>query len=208
MPRGVGESYAARWREPDQSIALGKVIVDVDGLRLEGSTAEGRLSRRVIPYAQLTGVRIGREPAEQLGSSRSLVLERSSGPALCLDVLGPGMLFELADALTALATAAAEQAERVVLVLPLRADSLEQARTILAGGPAFDPAETGLERHDVFLTDSEAVFLFEGANAADIVQRLVSDPAVFAAAVRWKTLLAAAPRLGRRTYTWTQTRRH
>jgi len=201
LKRGSGESYAAIWRAPGGQVAHGKVVLDRDMLRLEGSSAEG-LSRREIRYTEIEGVRVGRGPDERLNSRPTLVLERRSAPALQLDVLGAGMLFELADVLAALTLDRQERYERVTLVVPLKRNVLEQARALVAAGAPFDPEEQGLQRHEVFLTDREAVFLFEGLAAGDVVQRLARDPGAWRAAVKWRPLLAGAPRLAESAYSW------
>jgi hypothetical protein len=203
MPKqGQGESYAAIWREPTGTIARGKAELNPHALLLDGVAAEGQLSRREIPYTQIEGVRIGRTPEERLNSRPTLVLERASSPPLQLDVLGAGMLFELADLLAALTLERRERYERVTLIVPLKNDRVEQARALIAAGPPFDPETKGLERHEVFLTASEAVFLFEGPSAADVVQRLARDPAAWRAAMKWRPILDGAPRLARSAYSW------
>jgi hypothetical protein len=200
--QGRGESYAAIWREPDGAIARGKVVLDSDRLRLEGAAGEGRLSRRELPYTELVGVRVGRGSGERLNDRPTLVLERASAPPLHLDVLGAGMLFELADLLAALTLERTERFERIAVVVPLKQDALEHARALVASGPPFDPAEKGLERHEVFFTETEAVFLFEGPEVGDAVQRLARDPGAWRSAFEWRRLLAGAPRLARSAYSW------
>jgi hypothetical protein len=153
-------------------------------------------------YTEIVAVRIGRGAAERLNDRRTLVLERASAPALQLDVLGPGMLHELADLLAALTLERAERFERVVLVVPLKEDAVEDARALVSAGPPFDPGERALQRHEVFFTDSEAVFLFEGPDAGQVVQRLARDPGAWRAALRWRRLLAGAPRLAGSAYSW------
>ena len=197
-----GDSYAAVWREPGSDIAHGKLVLDHDALRLEGMTGDGLVSRRRIEYEEIRGVRIGRTPTERLNGRPTLVLERASAPPLQLGVLGAGMLFELSDVLAALALERQERYERIILVVPLKESQVERARALIAAGPPFDPDEKGLERHEVFLTGKEAVFLFEGPSASDVVQRHARDPGAWQAAVKWRPLLAGAPRLARSFYRW------
>jgi hypothetical protein len=196
------ESYAALWREPEGSIARGKVVLRPDVLELDGATEGGSLSRRRLPYAEITGVRIGRGRQERLNNRPTLVVERTSGAALALDVLGPGMLAELAELLAELTTERRDALDRVVVLVPLRKGSLDAARALVASGPPFDPDESGLVRHEVFFTDREVLFLFEGPGAGEVVQRLARDPATWRAATRWRRLLAGAPRLARSAYAW------
>jgi hypothetical protein len=75
-------------------------------------------------------------------------------------------------------------------------------QALLAEGPPFDPGATPLERHDVFVTDREVVFLFEGPEAREAVQELAGDPGVWRAAARWRELLAGRPRIADDVYAW------
>jgi hypothetical protein len=196
-----GESYAALWREPGAALAHGKLVLDPDLVRLEGITADGLVSRREVPYTAIEAVRIARGA----NGRPTLVIDRTSAPPLQLDVPGAGILFELSDLLALLTLERRERYERVTLVVPLKKNRIQQAHTLVAEGPPFDPLTKGLERHEVFLTDTEAVFLFEGPNAADTVQRLARDPAAWRQAIKWRPLLAGAPRLARSAYTWRRT---
>jgi hypothetical protein len=90
---------------------------------------------------------------------------------------------------------------RAVLVLSLRDDATERAAELLRGGPPFDPEAVGLERHHVFLTDREAVFVFE-ADSPDAAERLVGDGAFWSAASAWEELVEGPPRLAEDLYSW------
>jgi hypothetical protein len=56
---------------------------------------------------------------------------------------------------------------RFVITARLREGSAEKVAQILREGPPFDIAETSLERHEVFLSEGEVVFLFEGTHAEE-----------------------------------------
>ena len=90
---------------------------------------------------------------------------------------------------------------RAVVVLPLRDGASEQAAQLLRGGPPFDPEEVGLARHHVFLTDDEAVFVFEADNL-EAAERLLGGETFWNAAAAWKELVAGPPRLAEDAYTW------
>lgn len=92
--------------------------------------------------------------------------------------------------------------ERVIVVAPLREGSREVARMLLESGPPFDPAEVGLVAHSVLLTESEALFVFEGDNAAAVVHELVGRAEVWQAATTWRQWLAGKPRLAETAYSW------
>ena len=90
---------------------------------------------------------------------------------------------------------------RAVVVVPLREGVSEQAAELLHGGPPFDPEEIGLERHHVFLTDREAVFVFE-ADSRDAAEKLIGEGRFWSAASAWKDLVEGPPRLADDVYSW------
>ena len=86
-------------------------------------------------------------------------------------------------------------------MLPLAGGASERVAELLRKGPPFDPAEIGLGRHQVFLTEREAIFLFESVSA-EAAERLLSSSRVWAAAAAWKELVAGPPRLADEAYSW------
>jgi hypothetical protein len=88
----------------------------------------------------------------------------------------------------------------VIVVLPLKKSALEQVRELLAKGPPFDPVAAGLDRYQVFLTDREAVFVFE-ASTRSVLERLVADPG-WAAGAAWQDLVAGPVRAAEDAYSW------
>ena len=63
------------------------------------------------------------------------------------------------------------------------------------------PETAGLERHHVFLTDHEVVFVFE-ADEPDAAERLASDPTLWDAMAGWSDLVAGPPRIADDVYSW------
>lgn len=92
--------------------------------------------------------------------------------------------------------------ERVIVVAPLRDGTREVARMLLESGPPFDPAEVGLVSHAVLLTESEALFVFEGEDAAAVVHELVGRAEVWQAATAWREWLSGKPRIAETAYSW------
>jgi hypothetical protein len=90
---------------------------------------------------------------------------------------------------------------RAVLVLPLVEGAQALVAELLRKGPPFDPDEIGLGRHQVFLTEREAVFLFEAESLATS-ERLLSTSRLWTAAAAWKDLVAGPPRLADGVYSW------
>ena len=93
---------------------------------------------------------------------------------------------------------------RLVVVAPLKPGARGAARLLVESGPPFDPGETRLTAHEVFLTDHEAVFLFEGEDARKAVEELAGDPGVWRAATAWRECLDGRPRIADETYVWTR----
>lgn len=93
---------------------------------------------------------------------------------------------------------------RLVVVAPLKEGARDQAHELLEQGPPFELDTTPLEQHAVFLTDREVVFLFEGPDVRDTVQRLAQDPGVWRTAAAWRSCLAGRPRLADSAYDWSR----
>ncbi len=90
---------------------------------------------------------------------------------------------------------------RLTIVVPLVEGARPKAEALLRKGPPFDPETAGLEQHHVFLTDHEAIFLFE-SEAKDAVERLADDPKLWTALAGWGDLVAGTPRLAEDVYSW------
>lgn len=91
---------------------------------------------------------------------------------------------------------------RLVVVVPLADGARERARELLEQGPPFDPAATHLERHSAYLTDREAVFVFETPGDEPPLQLRAEDPALLYAAEAWRDLMAGRPRKAQPVYSW------
>ena len=94
---------------------------------------------------------------------------------------------------------------RAVLVVPLVEGAQQRAAELLRHGPPFDPEEIGLGRHQVFVTENEAVFLFE-SDSPGAAERLLSTSRLWAAAAAWKDLVAGPPRLADNAFSWVRAR--
>jgi len=89
-----------------------------------------------------------------------------------------------------------------VVVVPLQEGKHELVREFLAEGPPFDPGGIGLERHEVFLTEREAVFLFESPKGARVLERLLAEPELWDVASAWQHSAAEMPRLAEEVFRW------
>jgi len=93
---------------------------------------------------------------------------------------------------------------RLVLVVPLREGTAARARELLDEGPPFELGASELERHEVFLTDREAVFLFETAGDEPPLRLQAGDPTLRKAAAAWRECLAGRPRKAETAFSWTR----
>ena len=91
----------------------------------------------------------------------------------------------------------------LVVVAPLREGMQDRARELLAQGPPFDPDATAFDRHEVFLSEREVVFVFEGRKeSGGALELSADDPAVWRAAEAWAECLEGRPRVARSAYAW------
>ena len=77
-------------------------------------------------------------------------------------------------------------------------------RELLAHGPPFDPDALGLDAHQVFLTSSEAIFVFASRLGAGALEPLLQEPELWRSAAAWHDYLAGPPRIAEDVYSWTR----
>jgi hypothetical protein len=100
--------------------------------------------------------------------------------------------------------AVADSASHLVVVAPLAKGTRERARELVADGPPFEPKGTDLSLHRVYLTEREAVFVFESAQPRVVIEQLTGDARMWRAAAAWRDILAARPRLAEQVYDWSR----
>jgi hypothetical protein len=97
--------------------------------------------------------------------------------------------------------------EQIAVVAHLRPGAEPEARRLVEGGAPFDPAEAGLERHAVYVSADEVVFVFEGPEVEWIVDEMVDAPFQWRLAeafAAWRTLIDGQPRIARPAYAWSR----
>lgn len=193
-------SYGVVWKEGDSSLATGKLELRPLGIRLEG-----REGIREIPYDLLSGVRVGRLAGERIDGRPSVVLEQRLGaPVRIGTVATQSLVGEIVERVAA-RQLGEEAAMRVAIVLPIKQESHEAVRGLLDAGPPFDPAQIpGLDRHQVFLTSEEAIFVFESPLQHEALEPLVADPELWRAAAAWREHIAGAPRVAEDAFSWSR----
>jgi hypothetical protein len=99
--------------------------------------------------------------------------------------------------------------ERLALVARLTPGAQVRAEELLAKGPPFDLQESGFVRHNVFLSATEVVFVFEAHEVEWLVSALVDDPfqwMVIDAIDAWRPLIDGHPRIAREQFSWERDR--
>jgi len=91
--------------------------------------------------------------------------------------------------------------ERLAVVVPVRKGKHDKAQRLLAEGPPFDPEHVGLERHEVFLGERDAIFVFDATSDVSLA-KLLADAALWASAAAWHDVADGPPRLVRAFYAW------
>jgi hypothetical protein len=91
---------------------------------------------------------------------------------------------------------------RLVVVFPLTEGARGRARELLAAGPPFELGDTAFDRHEVFLTEREVVFVFEARGESATLQVPADDPELWKAAAAWRECLAGRPRKAEVAFTW------
>jgi len=196
----MSRSYAIAWQEPIGPLRSGKLELRASGLRLEGRNGTGPVAT-LIPYDELLDLRAA-PWQERLGGRPTLVLgRRGAGDIRLASVGAPGVISEIVDQVGAMKTGTANTAERVAVVVPLRKGKRDKAERLLDQGPPFDPAKMGLESHEVFLSDDEAVFVFNAPPGFSI-QKLLADSRVWASAASWHDVIGGTPRIARPFFAW------
>jgi hypothetical protein len=92
--------------------------------------------------------------------------------------------------------------QRVAVIANLKPDAAEKARELVSAGPPFDPDELGFERHHVYVSEAQAVFIFEGARVDALVRRLAEADGAHETFAAWEPLIQGLPQLAREAYFW------
>jgi hypothetical protein len=90
----------------------------------------------------------------------------------------------------------------VVVVVPLKEGPRERAMELVEQGPPFDVELTHLERHEVFLSDNEAIFDFETPGGEPPIKLDAESPALHEAAKAGAEVMAGSPRKAVQVFSW------
>ena len=91
---------------------------------------------------------------------------------------------------------------KLAIVLPLDPGKREVAHAYLAEGPPFDLRAAGVDAHEVFVTDDEAVFAFATPQGPATLERILADEEFWSVVAAWEHIAAGAPRVASVAYDW------
>ena len=92
-----------------------------------------------------------------------------------------------------------------MIIARLRSGSEERAAELIAEGAPFDLEQSGFDRHAVYLSATEVVFVFEGPEVDAHVDDLIEDRLRSMASdafEEWRPLIEDHPRIARERYFW------
>ena len=93
--------------------------------------------------------------------------------------------------------------QSIAVVVPLAPGRAEVVRELFfSEGPPFDPAAIGLREHKVFLTDREAVFVFETDEGVAAFERILAQPDFLELVAAWRRSMADEPRIATAVFEW------
>ena len=95
--------------------------------------------------------------------------------------------------------------ERVAIIVRLKPGAETRAAELISAGPPFDPEASGFERHTVFLSATEVMFVFEAHQVEWLVDALVDEPfhwMLNEAMETWRPLVDGPPRIAREVFSW------
>ncbi len=95
--------------------------------------------------------------------------------------------------------------KRIVVVATLKPDGYEHAQELLKQGPPFDPGAAIFDRHAVYLSRDEVVFVFEGTEVEWKLDDLISDflqPKLNETLSDWRQVIDGSPRMAREAFFW------
>jgi hypothetical protein len=94
--------------------------------------------------------------------------------------------------------------QRFAIIVPIVEGAEAAVEELLDAGPPFDPAAAGLDRHEVFLTGDEVIFVFESRDGTEAVEAMLAEPSMAPATEAWELHMAGPPRLARLAYVWSR----
>jgi hypothetical protein len=204
--QNVSNTYPVVWALNGGDLVTGTVEVAGEDIRLAGQAQDGTRATCRIAAAELLHVSESGAELDRLNGLATVVVEERGGRRLRIaPQAGAEHLSELATLLQDAAGLAGTALTRVVVRVPVDPDHIERARELVRRGPPYDlNAVPGLERHEVYVTDHDVLFVFEGADPGLAVERVMRDARVWGALEDWDDHVIGRPSVVEPDYTWSR----
>jgi hypothetical protein len=195
--------YPVAWVDGTQTRHLGRARIEGASLVLDGA-APGSPRRTIRVFGKtIRGVELHR-----WAPSPAVAVSLPDGDVVVEVMFGGwGAAHQLADTIHGIAHAMFEKGDvmtdQIAIVADIRPGKRADLEHALAEGPPFDLTKEGFEHHEVFLGDSDVVFVFTGPGAASQLRRMAATPDLFRHVIKMTSLLSA-PRLLQQTFEWDQ----
>ncbi len=197
--------YAVAWSDGDHQRHLGRARVEDLALVLEGTPPGGVRRTLRIPAADMRAVGLNRwrpSPAVAVESpDGEVVVELLLGGWGAAHQLENAIASARADAPSSSSEEEPAMTDQIAVLAEIRPGKRAALEHSLAQGPPFDLGKEGFEHHEVFVGDTDVVFIFTGPGAAGELRRIAATPELFRQAIHMADILAA-PRLLEQTFHW------
>lgn len=198
--------YPVVWALNDGDPITGTLEIAGGDIRLTGHTDAGTMASSRIAAAELFRVREGGGQGDRVtGLPTVAVDERGGRRFLIAPQAGGEQLREVAGLLQAAAGLAGSAVTRVLVRVPVDAEEAVHVRELIRRGPPYElEGMPGLERHEVYVTDRDVLFFFEGTDPGFAIERIVRDARVWSALESWDAYVMGPPSVVEADYTWTR----
>jgi hypothetical protein len=197
--------YAVAWSDGDHQRHLGRARVEDLALVLDGTPPGGVRRTLRIPAADMSAVGLNRwrpSPAVAVESpDGEVVVELLLGGWGAAHQLENAIASARADAPSSSSEEEPAMTDQIAVLAEIRPGKRAALERSLAQGPPFDLGKEGFEHHEVFVGDTDVVFIFTGPGAAGELRRIAATPELFRQAIHMADILAA-PRLLEQTFHW------
>jgi hypothetical protein len=197
--------YAVAWSDGRHQRHLGRARVEGLALVLEGTPPGGVRQTVRIPAADMSAVGLNRwrpSPAVAVQSpDGEVVVELLLGGWGAAHQLQNAIASARVDAPSPSSEEGIRMTDQIAVFAEIRPGKRADLERALAEGPPFDLEKEGFEHHEVFIGDTDVVFVFTGPGAASELRRLAATPELFRHVIHMADVLAA-PRLLEQTFHW------
>jgi hypothetical protein len=199
-------TYPVVWTLNDGDPIPGALEVAGEDIRLTGRTQDGTEATSRIAAAEVLHVRESGIEADRVSGLRTVVVDERGGRRFLIAPRAGGeQLSEIAALLEEAAGLAGRPVTRVVVRVPVDPQHVEHVRELVRRGPPYDLSYVpGLERHEVYVTAGDAIFLFEGSDPGLAVERVMRDARVWSALESWDEYVTGSPSVVEPDYTWSR----